>query len=159
MHKESFIVNRNKLLHVSTLLVHLQGEFFVIVSLRLHFIVEWECAVDFVLRCFWKRELSLCVCWWLVFLMISVTIIQVCSLALGFGNNSIFVIRLNIMKHILSTVSQKFTFLKGKEELFWWYKYNGIKQMSSKYTKDLNVYKRNRKRYWDGKDTFYKRVS
>lgn len=31
--------------------------------------------------------------------------------------------------------------------------------MSSKYTKDLNVYKRNRKRYWDGKDTFYKRVS
>jgi hypothetical protein len=32
--------------------------FFVIVTLRLHFIVEWECAVDCVLRCFWRRELS-----------------------------------------------------------------------------------------------------
>jgi hypothetical protein len=31
---------------------------FVIVTLRLHFIVEWECAVDCVLRCFWRRELS-----------------------------------------------------------------------------------------------------
>jgi hypothetical protein len=40
MHKESFIINRNTLLHVSTLLVHLQGEFFVIFTLRLHFIVE-----------------------------------------------------------------------------------------------------------------------
>jgi hypothetical protein len=39
-HKESFIINRNTLLHVSTLLGHLQGEFFVIVTLRLHFIVE-----------------------------------------------------------------------------------------------------------------------
>jgi hypothetical protein len=29
-----------------------------IVTLRLHFIVEWECAVDCVLRCFWRRELS-----------------------------------------------------------------------------------------------------
>jgi hypothetical protein len=26
MHKESFIINRNTLLHASTLLVHLQGE-------------------------------------------------------------------------------------------------------------------------------------
>jgi hypothetical protein len=50
--------------------------FFVTVTLRLHFIVEWECAVDCILRCFWRRELSgpqrvhasLCVCWWLVFL-------------------------------------------------------------------------------------------
>jgi hypothetical protein len=28
MHKESFIINRNTLLHVSTLLGHLQGEIF-----------------------------------------------------------------------------------------------------------------------------------
>jgi hypothetical protein len=28
MHKESFIINRYTLLHVSTLLVHLQGELF-----------------------------------------------------------------------------------------------------------------------------------
>jgi hypothetical protein len=28
MHKESFIINRNTLLHVSTLLGHLQGELF-----------------------------------------------------------------------------------------------------------------------------------
>jgi hypothetical protein len=41
MHKESFIINRNALLHVSTLLGHLQGEFLVIVTLRLHFIVEF----------------------------------------------------------------------------------------------------------------------
>jgi hypothetical protein len=58
MHKESFIINRNILLHVSTLLGHLQAELFVIVTLRLHFTVEWECAVDCVLRCFWRRELS-----------------------------------------------------------------------------------------------------
>jgi hypothetical protein len=32
--------------------------FFVIVTLRLHFIVERECAVDCVLRCFWRRELT-----------------------------------------------------------------------------------------------------
>jgi hypothetical protein len=40
MHKESFIINRNTLLQVSTLLGHLQGELFVIVTLRLHFTVE-----------------------------------------------------------------------------------------------------------------------
>jgi hypothetical protein len=40
MHKESFIINCNTLLHVSTLLGHLQGELFVILTLRLHFIVE-----------------------------------------------------------------------------------------------------------------------
>jgi hypothetical protein len=40
MHKESSIINRNTLLHASTLLAHLQGELFVIVTLRLHFIVE-----------------------------------------------------------------------------------------------------------------------
>jgi hypothetical protein len=40
MHKESFIINRNTLLHVSTLLRHFQGELFVIVTLRLHFIAE-----------------------------------------------------------------------------------------------------------------------
>jgi hypothetical protein len=32
MHKESVIINRNTLLHVSTLLGHLQGELFVIVT-------------------------------------------------------------------------------------------------------------------------------
>jgi hypothetical protein len=36
---KSFI-NRNTLLHVSTLVGHLQGELFVIVTPRLHFIVE-----------------------------------------------------------------------------------------------------------------------
>jgi hypothetical protein len=33
MHKESFIINCNTLLHVSTLLGHLQGELFVIITL------------------------------------------------------------------------------------------------------------------------------
>jgi hypothetical protein len=63
MHKESFIINCNTLLHVSTLLGHLQGEYFITVTLRLHFIVEWECAVDFVLRCFWRREVSAVRAW------------------------------------------------------------------------------------------------
>jgi hypothetical protein len=36
---------------------------FVIVTLRLHFIVEWECSVDCVLEA-WTL---LCICWWLVF--------------------------------------------------------------------------------------------
>jgi hypothetical protein len=79
MHKESFTINRNTLLHVSTLLGHIQRELFVIVTLRLHFRIEWECAADCVLRCFWRRELSavpacmsalqlmiklsLCICW------------------------------------------------------------------------------------------------
>jgi hypothetical protein len=40
MHEESSIINRNTLLHVSTLLGHLQGELFVIATLRLHFTVE-----------------------------------------------------------------------------------------------------------------------
>jgi hypothetical protein len=40
MHNEIFIINRNTLLHVSTLLGYLQGELFVIVTLRLHFTVE-----------------------------------------------------------------------------------------------------------------------
>jgi hypothetical protein len=57
IHKESFIINCNTLVHVSTLLGHLQGELFVIVTLRLHFLYEWECAVDCVLHCFWRREL------------------------------------------------------------------------------------------------------
>jgi hypothetical protein len=59
MHKESFIIVCNTLLHVWTLLGHLQGELsVVVVTLRLHFIVECECAVDCVLRCFWRRELK-----------------------------------------------------------------------------------------------------
>jgi hypothetical protein len=40
MHKQSFVINCNTLLHVLTLLGHLQGELFVIFTLRLHFIVE-----------------------------------------------------------------------------------------------------------------------
>jgi hypothetical protein len=40
MHKESFIINRNTLLHVSTVLGHLQEELFVTVTLGLHFRVE-----------------------------------------------------------------------------------------------------------------------
>jgi hypothetical protein len=40
MDKESFIINRNKLLHVSTLLGHLQGELFFTITLGLHFTVE-----------------------------------------------------------------------------------------------------------------------
>jgi hypothetical protein len=40
MHKESFIINRNTLLHVSILLGHLQGEFLVTVTLGLHYTVE-----------------------------------------------------------------------------------------------------------------------
>jgi hypothetical protein len=43
MHKESFIINRNTLLHISTLLGHLQRELFVTVTLRLHFTVELRC--------------------------------------------------------------------------------------------------------------------
>jgi hypothetical protein len=39
-------------------MVIFRENFFVIVTLRLHFTVEWECAVDCVLRCFWNRELS-----------------------------------------------------------------------------------------------------
>jgi hypothetical protein len=34
MHKESFIINSNTLLYVSTLLGHLQGELFVIVTVQ-----------------------------------------------------------------------------------------------------------------------------
>jgi hypothetical protein len=40
MHKESFIIKRNTLLHVSTLLGHFQGEISVTVTLELHLIVE-----------------------------------------------------------------------------------------------------------------------
>jgi hypothetical protein len=43
---KSFFVNYNTLLHVSTLLGHLQGETFRCHYTRLHFIVEWEYAVD-----------------------------------------------------------------------------------------------------------------
>jgi hypothetical protein len=37
---KSFFINCNTLLHVSTLLGHLQGELSVVVTLRLHFTVE-----------------------------------------------------------------------------------------------------------------------
>jgi hypothetical protein len=54
---KSFFINCNTFLHVSNLLGHLQGELSVVITLRLHFIVERECAVDCVLRCFWRCEL------------------------------------------------------------------------------------------------------
>jgi hypothetical protein len=40
MHKGFFLITCNTLLHVSTLLVHLQGEIYAVVTLWLHFIVE-----------------------------------------------------------------------------------------------------------------------
>jgi hypothetical protein len=46
MHKEFFFVNYNTLLHVSTLLCHLQGETFRCRYTRLHYTVKRECAVD-----------------------------------------------------------------------------------------------------------------
>jgi hypothetical protein len=55
---KSFFICCNTLLHGSTLLVHLQGELSVVITLRLHYTVERECAVDCVLRCFWRREFS-----------------------------------------------------------------------------------------------------
>jgi hypothetical protein len=39
MHKESFIINRNTLLYVSSLLGHLQGEFFVTVSAKYWYVI------------------------------------------------------------------------------------------------------------------------
>jgi hypothetical protein len=57
MHKEIF-VNYNTLLHVSTLLGHLQGETFRCHYTRLHYTVERECTVDCVLRRLWKRVRS-----------------------------------------------------------------------------------------------------
>jgi hypothetical protein len=52
MHKESFIINRNTFLHVSTLLDHLQGDLFVIVTLRL------QLDENVLLTVYWRRELS-----------------------------------------------------------------------------------------------------
>jgi hypothetical protein len=40
INKESFVINRNTLLHVSTLLDHLQRELFVAFTLGLHFTVK-----------------------------------------------------------------------------------------------------------------------
>jgi hypothetical protein len=55
MHKE-FFVNYNTLLHVSTLLGHLQGETFRCRDSRLHYTVKRECAGDCALRRLWRRE-------------------------------------------------------------------------------------------------------
>jgi hypothetical protein len=55
--RKEFFINCNTFLHVSTLLGHLQGEISVVVTLRLPFTFERECAVDYVLRCFLRREL------------------------------------------------------------------------------------------------------
>jgi hypothetical protein len=57
MHKEFLFVNYNTLLHVSTLLGHLQGETFRCHYTRLHYTVERECAVDRALCRLWRREL------------------------------------------------------------------------------------------------------
>jgi exonuclease I len=43
MHKETFIINCNTLLHVSTLLGHRQGVLSVIVTLRLHLQLSEMC--------------------------------------------------------------------------------------------------------------------
>jgi hypothetical protein len=53
---KSFFVNYNTLLHISTLLGHLQGETFRCRYTRLHYTVKRECAVDCVLRRLWRRE-------------------------------------------------------------------------------------------------------
>jgi hypothetical protein len=47
---KSFFIYCNTLLHVLTLLGHLQGELSVVVTLRLHYTVERECAVHCALR-------------------------------------------------------------------------------------------------------------
>jgi hypothetical protein len=54
---KSFFVYYNTLLHVSTLLGHLQGETFCCRYTRLHYTVERECAVDCALRRFWRCQL------------------------------------------------------------------------------------------------------
>jgi hypothetical protein len=55
MHKGVFFITCNTLLHVSTLLGHLQGELSAVVTLWLQFIVEL-----LIVYCvaFWRRELS-----------------------------------------------------------------------------------------------------
>jgi hypothetical protein len=53
----SFFVNYNTLLHVSTLLGDLQGETFRCRYTRLHYTVKRECAVDCALCRLWRREL------------------------------------------------------------------------------------------------------
>jgi hypothetical protein len=57
MHKEFILVNYNTLLHVSTLLAHLQGETFRCRYTMLHYTVKRKCAVDCALRHLWRREL------------------------------------------------------------------------------------------------------
>jgi hypothetical protein len=47
---KSFFVNYNTLLHVSTLLGHLQGETLCYRYTRLHYTVEQKCTVDCALR-------------------------------------------------------------------------------------------------------------
>jgi hypothetical protein len=68
-----FFINCNTLLHVSTLLGHLQGELSVVFTLRLHFIVELltvYCVAfggaNSLESCNWWKN-SLCICWWLMF--------------------------------------------------------------------------------------------
>jgi hypothetical protein len=100
MHKESFIINCNTVLHVSTLLGHLQGELFALQtgtteSSRLqkqrspqstahsHSTIKCKLSVTITRSSPWRWpsrietcrsmlrlmiKLSLCICWWLVFL-------------------------------------------------------------------------------------------
>jgi hypothetical protein len=53
---KSVFVNYNTLLHVSTLLGHLQGENFRCRYTRLHYTLKREYAVDSALRRLWRRE-------------------------------------------------------------------------------------------------------
>jgi hypothetical protein len=53
---KSFFVNYNTLLHVSTLLGHLQGETFCCRYTRLHYTVKRDCAVDCALLHLWRHE-------------------------------------------------------------------------------------------------------
>jgi hypothetical protein len=58
MHKESLssIVTHSYMFRPCWVIF--RENFFVIITIRFHFILEWECAVDCVLCCFWRRELS-----------------------------------------------------------------------------------------------------
>jgi hypothetical protein len=98
MHKESFIINCNTLLHVSTLLGHLQGELFVIpteftppkttqytVNSTSHSTITCNLSVTITKSSPWRWpsrvetcrsvlqlmiKLSLCICWRLVFFIV-----------------------------------------------------------------------------------------
>jgi hypothetical protein len=57
MHKESFITNRNTLLHVSTLLGHLQGELFCYCYTK-GALYSWVRMCCWLCTVYWRHELS-----------------------------------------------------------------------------------------------------